>query len=108
MMKRLIENIKTMVKRIGENITAESISDIVKLLERNNSAELLDLGCGDGNLTLKAASAIGTVKIYGIDVIGQTVERAREKGINVLSGDLKTPDDRKYEFKFYGNSRCFK
>jgi len=87
-MKPLRDTMKTMLKRMGKNITAESIRDIIKLLETNNAAELLDVGCGDGKLTLRAASVIGTTKIYGIDVIAETIERAKENGINVRSGDL--------------------
>jgi len=79
---------KTTLKRMGEDISAESTNDIIKLLGVNNRAELLDVGCGDGKLTLRAARVIGTNQIYGIDVMPETIEKAKENGINVRNGDL--------------------
>jgi methionine biosynthesis protein MetW len=60
----------------------------LSLLEENADARLLDLGCGDGKLTLKAAERIGTKKIHGIEIVDEDVERARVNGIDVRHGDL--------------------
>ena len=87
-MKQLRDSMKTILKRMGENISAESIRAILELLESNDSAEFLDIGCGDGKITLKAARIIGTNKIYGIDIIDETIAKAKENGIDVRSGDL--------------------
>ena len=87
-MKQLRNNMKTILKRLGENISAESIRAILKLLESNETAEFLDVGCGDGKITLKAARIIGTNKIYGIDIIDETIAKAKGNGIDVRSGDL--------------------
>jgi methionine biosynthesis protein MetW len=97
-MKQLRDSMKTILKRLGENISAESIRAILKLLESNDTAKFLDVGCGDGKITLQAAHTIGTNKIYGIDVVGRTMEKARGNGVDVRSSDLNR------QFPFEDNS----
>jgi methionine biosynthesis protein MetW len=87
-MKRPTDIIKSILKYIGADITNESTKCIAGLLEYNNQATLLDVGCGDGKLTLNAANAIGTTKIYGIDIIDETIERAKASGIDIRRADL--------------------
>ena len=60
----------------------------LSLLEENPNAQLLDLGCGDGKLTLKAAERIGTTNIYGIEIVKEDIDEARANGIVVHHGDL--------------------
>ncbi len=63
----------------------------LKLLERNPNAKLLDLGCSDGEFTIKVAQHIGTKNVCGIDVNMEKVEKARSRGINAFIADLNKP-----------------
>ena len=54
---------------------------LVELLEKNEDARYLDLGCGDGQLTLKCADKIGTEDIYGFEIFEGNIRKAREVGV---------------------------
>lgn len=62
--------------------------NILKFLEVNKKAKLLDLGCDDGEWTLKLAEKIKTKDIHGYELIEKRAEQARERGIEVCIGDL--------------------
>jgi methionine biosynthesis protein MetW len=87
-MKRHQVDMKTILKHLGKNISEESNKAVLKLLEKNNKANFLDVGCGDGKLALNSAAIFGTIKIYAIDMVDETIARAKENGINVRWGDL--------------------
>lgn len=48
----------------------------------------LDIGCGDGNLTIKVAGIIGASKVYGVDVDERALAEASKKGIVTLKCNL--------------------
>jgi ubiquinone/menaquinone biosynthesis C-methylase UbiE len=60
----------------------------VSLLEQKPDAKLLDMGCGDGDFTLKLAEKIGTRSIYGVDAVAELVIKAKAKGIEAYQCDL--------------------
>jgi len=61
---------------------------ILSLLEANPGAKLLDLGCGNGDFTIKVAGKIGTNKISGIDIVESKIIEAREQKIEIHKADL--------------------
>jgi SAM-dependent methyltransferase len=81
-----------LVRRMAEYFWYYGASDswraIFSLLERNDGASLLDLGCGDGSSTMLVAERIGASKVYGIDLDEENVMRARERGVLAYSSDL--------------------
>jgi methionine biosynthesis protein MetW len=60
----------------------------LSILEKNPDAKVLDLGCGDGRVTLNIAREIGTENIFGVEIVDDDINRAKAKGIDVHSGDL--------------------
>lgn len=70
------------------NSSRENISKTLKLLERENGATLLDCGCGDGYLTMKAAGIIKATNIYGLDIDSEVVKKARKRGIKAYKSDV--------------------
>lgn len=72
---------------------ARSMNDdnILKLLDVDKKALLLDVGCDDGEWTMEVANKIGTKQIYGIDVIEETLKEAQRKGVKTKQGDLSNP-----------------
>jgi 2-polyprenyl-3-methyl-5-hydroxy-6-metoxy-1,4-benzoquinol methylase len=65
--------------------------NILKLLEVNKKAKLLDLGCDDGEWTTELAKKIQTKDIYGYEIIKERAKKAEEKGIKVNLGNLNKP-----------------
>jgi len=61
---------------------------IIKLLEKDSHANLLDLGCDDGKWTLRLAKKINTKKMHGIEVVDSRIEEAEKKGVVVKKADL--------------------
>jgi len=57
-------------------------------LEENPEARLLDLGCRDGQFTMKMANKIGTRYVYGVDLSEEELEKAGDNGVGGIVGDL--------------------
>ena len=53
--------------------------DFIKLLEFNSNAKVLDIGCGNGNFTLKVKNKIGSSKVYGIEIYDPFIKEAEKK-----------------------------
>ncbi|MFA5993695.1 MAG: class I SAM-dependent methyltransferase [Parcubacteria group bacterium] len=81
MIKKYLENLY--VKAV--NLNHKNISD---LLERNENAEFIDLGCDDGVLSLEMANKIGTNNICGVEIVPERIRLSQEKGILVKNFDL--------------------
>jgi len=60
---------------------------ILSLIEKNPKAKILDIGCNDGNFTLKAREVIGARDIYAIELDKSSVKKAKLKGIHVKCHD---------------------
>jgi ubiquinone/menaquinone biosynthesis C-methylase UbiE len=71
-----------------ERAKEKNDENILKLLESDPYAKLLDLGCNDGRWTLKLAEKIETKKVYGIEIDGNATNKAIENGIICKKSDL--------------------
>ncbi len=61
------------------------------LLESGSpNSTVVDLGCGDGEFTIRAKEQIGQLKIFGVDIYPPNVSEATKKGVTVLSHDLNS------------------
>jgi ubiquinone/menaquinone biosynthesis C-methylase UbiE len=67
---------------------------LLSLLEKDKGSRLLDVGCNDGNFTVKAAEVIGTKNLFGIDLDRDALEKASVKGIEAKYHDVN------YRFPF--------
>lgn len=68
--------------RIWNEAYALNDTNILTLLERNPAATVLDIGCGDGQKTIKFKKKIESPEITGIDGVYQRLKVARERGVN--------------------------
>lgn len=79
-------------KRAALQIDNESLRGILRLVDKEApGAILLDVGCGKGDLTLSIAQAVKAQEVFGIDIVEQCVEEAKQKGIKAVHGDLVQP-----------------
>jgi len=71
---------------------------ILSLLNHNPDAIAVDLGCGDGEFSLKAKKQIGCKEMYGVEVWDDAIKKSSEKGLNVIKSDLneKLPFDSEF------------
>jgi methionine biosynthesis protein MetW len=81
LLSRYLGSISGGVYRLSRDFSLE-------LLEQNEKARVLDIGCGDGEFTRQVANKTGSDKIYGVEISPQYAERARQNGINVVMADI--------------------
>jgi len=81
-----------MIKRALQSMHVEAAranrANIVSLLDRNEHARLLDLGCDDGAWTCELGKAVGTSAMFGVEIVAERAAEARTRGINVIEADL--------------------
>jgi 2-polyprenyl-3-methyl-5-hydroxy-6-metoxy-1,4-benzoquinol methylase len=74
--------------KVWEGACKSNRDNILKLLEKDEHASLLDLGCGEGTWTLAVAERIGTKEIHGVEIAEDLIEKAVQKGLVVVRSDL--------------------
>ena len=86
-------------KRLSNSILADQDRvlndykrDLLSLLDDGTQGPLLDLGCGPGTYTLIVALSLGlSGNTLGIDIDDGALRSSKEKGIQVIRGDLDAP-----------------
>jgi len=66
----------------------DAVDLIIKMLEPNPNASLLDIGCGDGSNTIKFAARTQTEDAHGIEIVDELAKIAVDKGIRIKKTDL--------------------
>lgn len=61
---------------------------ILNLLVVDPGSRFVDLGCDDGNLTMKLAAKVGAREVWGVDVIDAQLKNARKRGVKTVRSDL--------------------
>jgi SAM-dependent methyltransferase len=59
-----------------------------ELLSGRPVDSMLDVGCGDGSVTMDFAASVGAREVAGIEYVDELRDLAGEKGIRCLKGDL--------------------
>jgi SAM-dependent methyltransferase len=57
------------------------VMKVLQLASGLTAEKLLDIGCGDGSLSLALRTALSAKEVFGIEISAKGVEEAREKGI---------------------------
>jgi len=89
------------LRRYLINLVDKSKSDndknILDLLEKVPQAKLLDLGCADGEWTLKLGEKVCTKNLFGVDIIEEQIKKAISREVECrcadLNGDLPFEDE---------------
>jgi SAM-dependent methyltransferase len=64
---------------------------ILDALPQRPGATLVDLGCGDGELTVRAGARVGAGRLAGIETAPTLIPEARRRGVEVIESDLGRP-----------------
>lgn len=78
-----------MLVTLQRNPKIHAIGSELKLIRVPNNSKLLDVGCGNGSLTIFVAEALGIKEIYGIDTNEAALSEARKRGIKTLKLDVQ-------------------
>lgn len=63
--------------------------NILNLLDIDKDAVVLDVGCGDGQKTIKFKTKIESKEIFGVDGVKERLDAAKKRGIKVRIADLE-------------------
>ena len=61
---------------------------VLGVLEGVVAEAVLDLGCGDGSITMLLAKRVGARRVYGVDLDEGALAEAFKRGLNVFKADL--------------------
>lgn len=75
-------------KKLYSSVAHDNKQVIWGMVERQETATILDLGCGPGDFTREVAAKVGTNKVYGIEFLEGEAQEAENKGIKVYHADL--------------------
>jgi SAM-dependent methyltransferase len=83
--------------RFGEDRARVELRLLADAARGRSAPRVLDLGCGDGQLTARAASVVRDGSVIGMDWSAAALERARARGVTTVQGgvdgvDLPFPD----------------
>lgn len=73
---------------IGKELGDNREKTVRNFLPKGKDLKYLDLGCGDGKLSLKRAEVIGTDFIFGVEALEDLIDKANKKKINILKSNL--------------------
>lgn len=76
------------LKFIGNETGRKREKVVQNLLPKDRNLKYLDVGCGDGTLTLERARLMDTKDITGIEILNSEIKKAKKKGIIVKKADL--------------------
>lgn len=65
---------------------------LIHVFSRERLGVILDVGCGDGSLTLKLKRACGAGEAYGIDISEKATKLALDKGIRAICLNVDDED----------------
>jgi methionine biosynthesis protein MetW len=85
----------------------DRLKKVLKILKTLSSVEsFLDIGCGDGSLTIFLAQILNAHNVKAVEIAQEGVDKAREKGIDCYKIDLDYDslpfEDRTFDFVFCG------
>ncbi len=79
---------KKLFIKLWHDAHTQNNNNILALCSVNKKAKIVDLGCNNGDWSLKVGEKIKTDDIHGLDFVQQFVKIAKKKGIKAVQGDL--------------------
>lgn len=85
MMRKLL---KTIAPKAFNDGLARCNNLAKKLIAGKSAERFLDVGCGDGKLTMEFAGVVHPKEIFGIEIVGEYSGEAEKRGIRIVRSDL--------------------
>jgi SAM-dependent methyltransferase len=79
---------KDYLQKLYKKAEAANYENIFGLLEKNDGAGVLDLGCDDGAVSIKISEIIGTADINGVEIVEEKAGLAEKNGVIARVFDL--------------------
>lgn len=76
------------LERVFRDTEEENRRVILDMVTPRPGATLVDLGCGDGSMTVRVAERLGASRVIGVDFYGPWIDEAGERGIEVEVADM--------------------
>ena len=94
MLRKLIEKI---LYSIGLNLSAYDVKSELKLLKENlpdsfKKRKVIDIGCGDGRVSLKIRKVLEPKAFLGVDLSASLIFMAKKRGLDAEVLDAATQD----------------
>src|SRR3989344_8960779 len=64
-------------------------SNIISLLDEDSNATVVDIGCGDGQVTMRYKEKILSKEITGVDGVRKRLNAAKRRGAKIVFADLE-------------------
>jgi len=96
---RMLTSFRRWGTRSWEDATVLNYANIEAAIS-DTGGKLLDLGCDDGERTMRFAAAAGASEIFGVEFIPERAAIARGRGIETVEQSLETPlpfEDRSFD-----------
>ena len=87
---RMLTSFRRWGTRSWEDATVLNYANIEAAIS-DTGGKLLDLGCDDGERTMRFAAAAGASEIFGVEFIPERAAIARGRGIETVEQSLETP-----------------
>ena len=84
----LKNRVSTWLTRVFRETEEENRRVILEMVEPRPGSTLVDLGCGDGAVTMRVAERVGAAKVVGVDFYGPWIDEARGRGVDVKVADI--------------------
>jgi methionine biosynthesis protein MetW len=67
---------------------ANRFSKVLEIFSKYRFDRILDVGCGDGNFSIRLKKECGADEVFGIELSKKGVELANEKGVRAIQMDI--------------------
>jgi SAM-dependent methyltransferase len=81
LMKKMLNNMYTHAMELNKE-------NILNFITGNSNANILDLGCDNGEWTCSLGEKAGSKHLFGIEIVETAADLARSRGLSVTLGDL--------------------
>ena len=78
---------------------------VAKLFSQQRAARFLDVGCGDGDITLMIKNNLHAQEVYGLDIAAEAVAVANKKGVCAFKIDIDN-DPFPFDDQYFDTAYC--
>jgi len=89
--QKAMKKVRDFASALQASIELENKKVILDLIEPDEDAKVLDIGCGSCDFTIQFARRVGTLDIHGIELVASFIEQCVQKGVQMHRADVNEP-----------------